>query len=143
MEFFRRIIIIFFIILFFVYQENYENYLDIVKYKDILDSKDTLFQYQLLFSRAENIYLIFYDKQRKDIYVQYKEDLYDDRNDKIKKQFIPGQPYRLTIQWIGIIKDNRFISFNQIDISSLDLTSSVMIFKFVRAEPLVIYEIHF
>lgn len=142
MGFFRKIKLIF-ISLFFIHQENYEIYLDIVNYQNIVNSKDKFIEYQLLFSRVEDIYLVFYDKQRKDIYVQFKEDPYDDINDKIKKQFISGQPYRLKIQWIGIIKNHRFFSLNQLENNNLDLNSSLLIFKMIEVSPLLINEIQF
>jgi len=90
--------------LLFLNQQYYENYLDVINLKEIPASKKELWEYKLLFSRVEDVYLVFYDKQRKEIYVQFKEDRFDDRNDKIKNQFISGQPYRIKIKWKGIIK---------------------------------------
>jgi hypothetical protein len=90
--------------LLFLNQQYYENYLDDINLKEIPASKKELWEYKLLFSRVEDVYLVFYDKQRKEIYVQFKEDRFDDRNDKIKNQFISGQPYRIKIKWKGIIK---------------------------------------
>ncbi len=143
MECIRRKITLILLPLIFIHQENYESYLHTVDSKDIIYSNDKSFQYHLLFSRVDSIYLVFYDKSRKDIYVQFKEDLYDDINDKIKQQFISGQPYQVKIQWIGIIRNHRFYTLDQIEINNLDINSVLLIFKLLQASPLVINEIQF
>jgi hypothetical protein len=127
--------------LFFLNQQYYENYLDDINLKEIPASKKELWEYKLLFSRVEDVYLVFYDKQRKEIYVQFKEDRFDDRNDKIKNQFISGQPYRIKIKWKGIIKKNQFLPKENFISEKEDLFSLIFIFEYLESYPLVMNEL--
>ena len=127
--------------LLFLNQQYYENYLDDINLKEIPASKKELWEYKLLFSRVEDVYLVFYDKQRKEIYVQFKEDRFDDRNDKIKNQFISGQPYRIKIKWKGIIKKNQFLSKENFISEKEDLFSLIFIFEYLESYPLVMNEL--
>jgi len=127
--------------LFFLNQQYYENYLDVINLKEIPASKKELWEYKLLFSRVEDVYLVFYDKQRKEIYVQFKEDRFDDRNDKIKNQFISGQPYRIKIKWKGIIKKNQFLPKENFISEKEDLFSLIFIFEYLESYPLVMNEL--
>jgi len=127
--------------LLFLNQQYYENYLDVINLKEIPASKKELWEYKLLFSRVEDVYLVFYDKQRKEIYVQFKEDRFDDRNDKIKNQFISGQPYRIKIKWKGIIKKNQFLPKENFISEKEDLFSLIFIFEYLESYPLVINEL--
>jgi|GEM_PF-7056719 hypothetical protein len=127
--------------LLFLNQQYYENYLDDINLKEIPASKKELWEYKLLFSRVEDVYLVFYDKQRKEIYVQFKEDRFDDRNDKIKNQFISGQPYRIKIKWKGIIKKNQFLPKENFISEKEDLFSLIFIFEYLESYPLVMNEL--
>jgi len=127
--------------LLFLNQQYYENYLDVINLKEIPASKKELWEYKLLFSRVEDVYLVFYDKQRKEIYVQFKEDRFDDRNDKIKNQFISGQPYRIKIKWKGIIKKNQFLLKENFISEKEDLFSLIFIFEYLESYPLVMNEL--
>ncbi|MCX7811138.1 MAG: hypothetical protein N2247_09520 [Leptospiraceae bacterium] len=127
--------------LLFLNQQYYENYLDVINLKEIPASKKELWEYKLLFSRVEDVYLVFYDKQRKEIYVQFKEDRFDDRNDKIKNQFISGQPYRIKIKWKGIIKKNQFLPKENFISEKEDLFSLIFIFEYLESYPLVMNEL--
>jgi hypothetical protein len=127
--------------LLFLYQQYYENYLDVINLKEIPASKKELWEYKLLFSRVEDVYLVFYDKQRKEIYVQFKEDRFDDRNDKIKNQFVSGQPYRIKIKWKGIIKKNQFLPKENFISEKEDLFSLIFIFEYLESYPLVMNEL--
>jgi len=127
--------------LLFFNQQYYENYLDVINLKEIPASKKELWEYKLLFSRVEDVYLVFYDKQRKEIYVQFKEDRFDDRNDKIKNQFISGQPYRIKIKWKGIIKKNQFLPKENFISEKEDLFSLIFIFEYLESYPLVMNEL--
>lgn len=127
--------------LFFLNQQYYENYLDVINLKEIPASKKELWEYKLLFSRVEDVYLVFYDKQRKEIYVQFKEDRFDDRNDKIKNQFVSGQPYRIKIKWKGIIKKNQFLPKENFISEKEDLFSLIFIFEYLESYPLVMNEL--
>jgi len=127
--------------LLFLNQQYYENYLDVINLKEISASKKELWEYKLLFSRVEDVYLVFYDKQRKEIYVQFKEDRFDDRNDKIKNQFISGQPYRIKIKWKGIIKKNQFLPKENFISEKEDLFSLIFIFEYLESYPLVMNEL--
>lgn len=127
--------------LLFLNQQYYENYLDDINLKEIPASKKELWEYKLLFSRVEDVYLVFYDKQRKEIYVQFKEDRFDDRNDKIKNQFISGQPYRIKIKWKGIIKKNQFLLKENFISEKEDLFSLIFIFEYLESYPLVMNEL--
>jgi len=127
--------------LLFLNQQYYENYLDVINLKEIPASKKELWEYKLLFSRVEDVYLVFYDKQRKEIYVQFKEDRFDDRNDKIKNQFISGQPYRIKIKWKGILKKNQFLPKENFISEKEDLFSLIFIFEYLESYPLVINEL--
>jgi hypothetical protein len=127
--------------LLFLNQQYYENYLDVINLKEIPASKKELWEYKLLFSRVEDVYLVFYDKQRKEIYVQFKEDRFDDRNEKIKNQFISGQPYRIKIKWKGIIKKNQFLPKENFISEKEDLFSLIFIFEYLESYPLVMNEL--
>jgi hypothetical protein len=127
--------------LLFLNQQYYENYLDVINLKEIPASKKEHWEYKLLFSRVEDVYLVFYDKQRKEIYVQFKEDRFDDRNDKIKNQFISGQPYRIKIKWKGIIKKNQFLPKENFISEKEDLFSLIFIFEYLESYPLVMNEL--
>ena len=127
--------------LLFLNQQYYENYLDDINLKEIPASKKELWEYKLLFSRVEDVYLVFYDKQRKEIFVQFKEDRFDDRNDKIKNQFISGQPYRIKIKWKGIIKKNQFLPKENFISEKEDLFSLIFIFEYLESYPLVMNEL--
>jgi len=127
--------------LLFLNQQYYENYLDVINLKEIPASKKELWEYKLLFSRVEDVYLVFYDKQRKEIYVQFKEDRFDDRNDKIKNQFISGQPYRIKIKWKGIIKKNQSLPKENFISEKEDLFSLIFIFEYLESYPLVMNEL--
>jgi len=129
--------------LLFLNQQYYENYLDVINLKEIFTTKKEIWEYQLLFSRVEDIYLVFYDKQRKEIYVQFKEDRFDDINDKIKNQFISGQPYRIKLKWKGIIKNNQFFIKESFNFNSEDdLHYLILVFQYLDAYPLVINELY-
>jgi hypothetical protein len=127
--------------LLFLNQQYYENYLDVINLKEIPASKKEILEYKLMFSRVEDVYLVFYDKQRKEIYVQFKEDRFDDRNDKIKNQFISGQPYRIKIKWKGIIKKNQFLPKENFISEKEDLFSLIFIFEYLESYPLVMNEL--
>ena len=127
--------------LLFLNQQYYENYLDDINLKEIPATKKELWEYKLLFSRVEDVYLVFYDKQRKEIYVQFKEDRFDDRNDKIKNQFVSGQPYRIKIKWKGIIKKNQFLPKENFISEKEDLFSLIFIFEYLESYPLVMNEL--
>jgi hypothetical protein len=127
--------------LLFLNQQYYENYLDVINLKEIPASKKELWEYKLLFSRVEDVYLVFYDKHRKVIYVQFKEDRFDDINDKIKNQFISGQPYRIKIKWKGIIKKNQFLPKENFISEKEDLFSLIFIFEYLESYPLVMNEL--
>jgi hypothetical protein len=135
----KRIILL--ISLLLVFQQNYENYLDTIDFKTIISSPKEDFEFNLLYSRVDNIYLVFYDKKRKEIYVQFKEDRFDDLNDKIKNQFISGQPYQINIKWIGVIKDFQFIPKEKVNLlNEEEIKLSRFIFYFYKSRPLVINE---
>ncbi|MFN3605306.1 MAG: hypothetical protein ACK4UJ_11415 [Leptonema sp. (in: bacteria)] len=111
MELFIKVYLIL-IILFtnsFLYsQENYESYLSFLEEKKFMENEN--WEANLLFSRVESIYLVFYDKRRREIFVQFKQDIYDDLNDKRKNHFIPGQPYFISCDFKGILRGVEFIS---------------------------------
>ncbi len=143
---FKKIIIIF-IVITFIYQQNFEKYLDIFNIKEFInkknDSKNDFIEINLLYSRAEGIYLVFYDKTRKEIWVQFKEDKYDDIHHKIQYDFISGQPYKIKMKWIGIIKDQSFIDKKDFSFKEEDISYLTFVFSLIDYYPLIQDEIFF
>ncbi|GIX41695.1 MAG: hypothetical protein KatS3mg129_1428 [Leptospiraceae bacterium] len=138
----KRVIIFIFLTIIFLNQQYYENYLDNLDFNKIINAEKEEWEFRLLFSRVENIYLVFYDKERKEIYVQFKEDRFDDRNDKLKLKFISGQPYRIKVKWVGIKKNHQFFSKDTKQIfKNDDLNNLIFIFQYLDSYPLVIDEI--
>ncbi len=141
----KRIII--FIVIIFIYQQNFEKYLDTFYIKDFInkknDSKNDFIEINLLYSRVEDIYLVFYDKTRKEIWVQFKEDKYDDIRHKIQYNFISGQPYKIKMKWIGIIKDQSFIDKKDFNFKEEDISYLTFVFSLIDYYPLIQDEIFF
>lgn len=125
----------------FSYQiQNYEDYLtDLEK----IEFNQNL-KLQLIFSRVESIYLIFYDKKRKEIYIQFKKDIYDDANNKIQNLLISGQPYRIECQLTGYFKDYTLIFLTNEDLkNSENLKKNILICQYKSLYPLLVDEITF
>lgn len=108
-----NIFLLIFFINFSLYSiQTYESYLDILEEKVNVENKD--WKINVLFSRVEFIYLVFYDKKRKEILIQFKNDIYDYKNDTLKKNFLSGQPYTIYCEFKGILKGVDFISANSL-----------------------------
>ncbi len=144
MEFIIKIYIILFILLFnsSLYSvQFYESYLDVIEEKINLENKD--WQMQLLFSRVESIYLVFYDKKRKEMFVQFQNDVYDHKNQEIKKNFISGQPYKIFCEFKGVFRGVDFIPANSLQKEDFFNKDQIYICFLKKFTPILIDEIYF
>lgn len=138
---------IFYLLIYFInfnlfsYQfQNYEDYLTDLEKIDINQN----LKLQLIFSRVESIYLVFYDKKRKEIYIQFKKDIYDDTNKKVQSLLISGQPYQIECELIGYFRNHTFITITNEDLKNFEnFKKNILICQFKSFYPLVIDEIIF
>ncbi|MCS7205583.1 MAG: hypothetical protein NZ853_07790 [Leptospiraceae bacterium] len=103
---------VFFAVIFLFPNYAFEAYLDEISFDVGSFRNQSVIKVNLLFSRVEDIYLVFYDKKRKEIYVPYKRDRFDERNEALKNAFVPGLPYQLSLTFKGILFQNQLFLEN-------------------------------
>lgn len=96
---------------------------------------------KVLYSRKENLYLVFYDRDRKELWIRYKTHKFDSRLSHLENRFIPGMPYLLKLQPEGFLWENRFYDLQEI--SGKPENFLIPVFSLLEDRSAVIDEISF
>jgi hypothetical protein len=99
---------------------------------------------RLRYSGTRDDYLAFYDLEGREVYYRYREDRFDRRAEKITRDLIAGQAYRVTGRFTGVIRDGIFVGNRSPEFAAAVAgPDSILAYEYAAAEALRLEQVLF
>lgn len=105
--------------------------------KKLIQNEGLPESFRLRYSEPLGNYLYFYDRENISILFKYREDRFDRDAEKKISHLIPGQPYTVKGNFLGVILDARFYPSSHPDFKKfISNVNSQLVFEFANASPI-------
>ena len=110
----------------------------------LMQKKPAPTEIRLRYSGSRGDYLAFYDLTGRFIYFRFREDRFDDRGDRRKRDLVKGGAYLVRGDFSGLLLDRKFIKKDIDDFQkALKVRDSLLVYKYLSAKPLRLEQILF